>query len=217
MSLEFLLVSATILIFATLALAGYRHLRDDSLLGSALHLRFGIDPLTCARLASLIACYELALGTGGLVSAVVGPRVLVRILTGGALVTYAVYTWYVASLLTRAGDAPCGCSSDSVPANRGTVARTLALAAAAAFALLAAVDGPTLQALPAGVVLMAILAGATFTSLLWSLPSAMAGLPPKAAGGQGQFLGLPPKAVGGQGQFLGLPPKAVGGQGQFND
>ncbi len=214
MSLEFLWISATVLTFGTLALAGHRHLRDESSLGTTLHLLFGIRRHSCHVLARLVGCYEFALGSAGLVCAVVGPRVLLRILTSLALVTFILYTCHVVSLFARGVEVPCGCGSETGPANGGTVARTLALAFAAAFALLALGDVTTFQSAPGVVLLAGALAGATFTSLLWSLPSAMAGLPPKAAGGRDQLLGLPPKAAGGRDQLLGLPPKAVGGQGQ---
>ncbi len=179
MTLEFLSISATILTFATLALSGYRHLGDGGSLSSALNLRFGLGRQTCERLARLIGRHELAVGVGGLVGAVIGPRILLRILTCVALGTYALYSWHVASLLARGASVPCGCTSDTAPANGGALARTLALVCAAAFA---ALNPPMLATASATAVLVAALAGATFTTLLESLPSAMAGVAAEGGG-----------------------------------
>lgn len=169
MWLELLWVSAMMLTFATLIVAGYRHLRDGASLRTALRLRFGLGRRACGSLAKLIGCYELALGSTGFVSAILDLRVPLLFLTGAALVTYVVYTWYVSSLLARGTSAPCGCTSDDTPANGGSVARTLSLALAAAFALIVGlvwVDARTVQAAPVVMLLMSALASATFTTLL---------------------------------------------------
>ncbi|MDP8960127.1 MAG: hypothetical protein M3N32_00610 [Actinomycetota bacterium] len=176
MSLEFVRISATVLTFGTLLVAGHSHLRDAAALSAALRLRFRMGPRSSSAWAKLVGLYELALGGTGLASAAVAAAGL-RLVTAAALGTYVVYTWHVWSLHTRGLDAPCGCTSEDGPANRGTVARTFALALAAAIAFTIGeirVFSPSLQGPPVVMLLMGALAGATFTLLLWSLPSAVA-------------------------------------------
>ncbi len=184
MSLEFVWVSATVLTFGTFLVAGHHHLRNAASLSKALRLRFRLGVRSSGGWATLIGCYELALGGTGLVSAGTGAAGALHLATGAALATYVVYTWHVWSLHARGLDAPCGCTGEDAPANRGTVARTLALAVAAALAFALgeiAVSGSALDG-PVEMLLMGALAGATFTSLLWNLPTAVARVPPEGGG-----------------------------------
>ncbi|MDP8927903.1 MAG: hypothetical protein M3O70_04805 [Actinomycetota bacterium] len=177
MSLEFVWFSATVLTFGTLVVAGHGHLRSTAALSTALRLRYRMGPRSSGAGAKLIGFYELVLGGTGLAAAVAGAAGLLRLVTAAALVTYVVYTWHVWSLHAWGVDAPCGCTSEDAPANRGTVARTLALALATALAFAIGevrVFSPSLQGPPVVMLLMGALAGATFTSLLWNLPAAVA-------------------------------------------
>lgn len=177
MALEFVWVTTTILTFGTLLVAGHTHLRNAASLSTALRLRFRMTPRSSSGWAKLIGFYELAIGSTGLAAAGAGAAGLLRLVAGASVVTYVIYTWHVWSLHARGVDAPCGCTSEDTPANSGTVARTftLALAAATAFAIgEKPVLAPSLQGPPGVMLLMGVLAGATFTSLLWNLPSAMA-------------------------------------------
>jgi hypothetical protein len=126
-----------------------------------------------AVVAAVVTASEGLLGGAGAVGLVRsdGQDVLTAALAGGAglLALFGSYSWYVLAT-GRAG--PCGCSRVPLPMTGWVVARAFALAGLALVALVLA-DPVAPTARPAADLVVALLAAATFTCLLWQLPAAM--------------------------------------------
>lgn len=160
----------TYTVLLTLAAAFVGHARRPGTLRIALH-EHGLVPAP-GQAAATVTVLEGLLGAV-LVAAVIGSSValLAGGLAGAAVLfsSYGGYGWYVVAS-GRAG--PCGCGRAEVPMSGWVVGRTLALAVLAVTGL--ALSGSVVMLAERGWQLVAaLLAAATFGTLLGHLPAAM--------------------------------------------
>jgi len=158
-------------VLSTLCIASAAHLSRPSALSRALTAH-RVVPVPLVVAAVVIASEGLLGGAGA--AALVqgdGQELLTAALAGSVvlLVLFGSYGWYV----TATGrDGPCGCSRAPLPMTGWVVARAFALAGLALVALVLA-DSVAPITRPDAVVIVVLLAAATFTCLLWQLPVAM--------------------------------------------
>ncbi|MFG2101198.1 MauE/DoxX family redox-associated membrane protein [Micromonospora echinaurantiaca] len=158
-------------VLLTLLLAAGEHLSKPAALSAALAAQ-RVVPVPSVVAAAVIAAEGL-LGVAGVVALLRddGGPLLGLVLAGGAALfaTYAGYGWYVRS---TGRTVPCGCSRVEQPMTGWVVARAAVLAGLALTgSLLSGAVVPLGR--PDTVLLIVLLAAATFTALLAHLPAAM--------------------------------------------
>ncbi|MFI5488497.1 MauE/DoxX family redox-associated membrane protein [Micromonospora echinaurantiaca] len=157
-------------VLLTLLLAAGEHLSKPAALSAALAAQ-RVVPAPSVVAAAVIAAEGL-LGLAGVAALLRdGGPLLGLVLAGGAALfaTYAGYGWYVRS---TGRTVPCGCSRVEQPMTGWVVARAAVLAGLALTgSLLSGAVVPLGR--PDTVLLIVLLAAATFTALLAHLPAAM--------------------------------------------
>jgi uncharacterized membrane protein YphA (DoxX/SURF4 family) len=162
--------------------AGTWHVRHQAALRAALY-DHRLWPRNATRvLAPVVAGVEL--GTGlmmacGLALRLEGALALASSVAAALFVTYAAYSLW---LWRARPTASCGCDSSGDPATAATVVRAGILAVTALGA--AAAAGSTGDPLDAYQLATAILAGAGWGAIVWSLPGALVVPDPRSRAGQ---------------------------------
>lgn len=158
-----------------LVAAGAWHLRHQAALRTALDGHRLWPRRATGLLARMVAGVEVSVGVAigcGLVLELESTLVLASL---AAAALFALYTIYSAWLWRVRPAASCGCDSSGDPATAATVARAAILCVTALGA--AASAGGTGNPLELHQLMTAVLAGAAWGVIVWSLPSALA-VPP---------------------------------------
>ncbi|MBO4207681.1 MauE/DoxX family redox-associated membrane protein [Micromonospora echinofusca] len=161
---------ATYTVLATLLVASVAHLSRPAVLAGALATHRVLP--APATVAALVVGTEGLLAGTGIVALWQGDRSLLGVSLAGSGVLFGLYAGYGRYLLVTGRTGPCGCSRRELPMTGWVVTRALALAGLALTGLTLA--GSVLPPQRTGTPLaVALLAAATFTTLLWHLPAAM--------------------------------------------
>jgi hypothetical protein len=165
---------ATIGSYVSLGLLGFggiAHLRAIQHFAFTIELQTGLGQLHARVVAGVVSATEVLLAAVGFGSVMVDARGPLRITMVLVAALYGAYAIYSSFLITRRPGVPCGCSSDDIPTTIWVVVRAGALAIAAGAVALA--PGEVLAWTPSTHFSMAALSAATFSLLLWNLPSAL--------------------------------------------
>jgi hypothetical protein len=158
-------------VLSTLLIACAVHLTRPSALLRAMkaHRVLPAPPVV----AAVVTAGEGVLGGAGAAALVQGDggALLAATLAGSVLLLalFGGYGWHVRAI-GRSG--PCGCSRAPLPMTGWVVARAFALAGLALTGLVLS-DAVVPLTRPGTVLVVVLLAAATFTCLLWQLPAAM--------------------------------------------
>jgi len=157
-------------VLATLLIACAAHLSRPTALPRALaaHRVLPAAPVV----ATVVTASEGLLGGAGAAALVQRDGTLLAAALAGSVLLLALfggYGWYVRAI-GRSG--PCGCSRAPLPMTGWVVARAFALAGLALTGLVLS-DAVVPLTRTGTVLVVVLLAAATFTCLLWQLPAAM--------------------------------------------
>lgn len=152
--------------------AGVWHLRHHTALRVALDGHRLWSRKATGAVARTVAGMEFAVGLAIGAGIVFGLESALVVASLAAAALFAAYTAYSAWLWRFRPTASCGCDSSGEPATAATVARAAILSITALGA--AAYAGSAGDPLEAHELVTAIVAGAAWGTIVWSLPSALA-------------------------------------------
>lgn len=173
-------VAAYVVLFV-LVIALAERARRPRALPAAMRTHQVVPRRAVAAVAVTVTTAEAALAVALLAGLIRGAGPSPLVLTGAAALfaCYGGYAWHVTAS-GRGG--PCGCGTGEAPMGSWVIGRAFALAATALAAAIAHDAVPPLARLDERL-LTVLLAAATISVLVWSLPAAMhvpAGLRPRA-------------------------------------
>lgn len=169
----FLTTAATGTVLLALFAGCAAHLSRPAGLPAALRAHRTLPEGAVRAAAAAVPAVEGLLAAGGAAALFTGRHDALAGVLGAAAVLFGVYALYTRHVLAAGRGGPCGCARTEVPLSGWITLRAAAFAACAATG--AALTGPAGAAFPAGAAqqAVALLAAATLTTLLWTLPAAM--------------------------------------------